>query len=130
MARTTVIPTESEEQAAVIDWAALMEPRFPCLKLLHASQAGARVSWKQATRLKREGMRQGLPDLFLPVARAGCHGLWIEMKRRKRGRVSLAQLWWHHRLRTEGYRVDVCRGADEAIALLFDYVSEANTCSA
>jgi len=120
------VPSESEEQAAVVEWAQAMAVRFPCLRLLHASQAGARVSWKQATRLKREGMQRGLPDLFLPVARWGCHGLWLEMKRRKGGRVSLAQLWWHTRLKNEGYRVSVCKGADEAIAVLFDYVSMAD----
>src|SRR5262249_55411975 len=118
------MPTESQEQAAVVEWAQAMRGRFKPLVLLHASQAGARVGWKQAKKLKREGMREGVPDLFLPVPCGQYHGLWLEMKRLKGGRTSLAQLWWHTRLREQGYLVAVCKGADEAIATLFAYLSE------
>lgn len=118
-----VVPTESQEQAAVIEWAAALRHRFPCLDMLYASQAGARVSWKQAKKLKREGMKGGLPDLHLPVARGGCHGLWIEMKRVRGGRVSPAQAWWHIRLRAGGYQVTVCRGSGEACATIFNYLN-------
>jgi len=118
-----LIPTEAAEQEAIMDWAHAMTPRFPCLRLLYASQAGARVSWKQAKSLKRQGMKRGLPDLHLPVARNGVHGLWIELKRRKGGRVSLEQLWWHQQLRRECHAVHVCKGATEAIDVLFHYVA-------
>jgi hypothetical protein len=68
-------------------------------------------------------MRKGVPDLFLPVSRHGFHGLFIEMKRRRGGVVNDRQRWWRDQLRAQGYRVEVCKGADEAIAVLFEYVS-------
>ena len=120
----TPLPSESAEQAAVIDWAHAMCQRFPCLALLYASQAGARVSWKQAKRLKAEGMQRGIPDLHLPVARNGSHGLWIEMKRRRGSLVSPRQRWWHDALRLHGHQVVVAKGAEHAIAILFAYVSD------
>lgn len=120
---STPLPSESVEQATVIDWAQAMRHRFPDLTLLYASQAGARVSWKQAKRLKAEGMQPGVPDLHLPIARGGYHGLWIEMKRRRRAVLSARQRWWHDRLALEGHRVCVCKGAEHAIAVLFAYLS-------
>lgn len=66
-----------------------------------------------AAKMKAEGVRAGVPDLFLPVARQGFHGLWIELKSAK-GRVTTVQAAWHERLRAQGYRVVVCRGWCEA----------------
>jgi hypothetical protein len=36
-----------------------------------------------AARLTTEGVRRGVPDICLPVARGGYHGVYIELKRRK-----------------------------------------------
>jgi len=118
-----VIPSESDEQAAVIEWAALMTHRFPCLALLYAIPNGARVSWKQAKKLKREGMQAGVPDLCLPVARNGYHGLYVEMKRQKRARSNMSQARWQGMLQAEGYAAEVCKGAHDAIGTIFSYVT-------
>lgn len=44
------------------------------------------------------------------------------MKRIKGGRVSPEQEDWHAKLTARGYRVEVCRGAAAAIAVLKDYL--------
>ena len=33
--------------------------------------------------LKRQGVKAGVPDIMLPAARAGYHGLYIELKGRR-----------------------------------------------
>ena len=133
-------PTEHEEQKTVIRWrdtvAVLRWPhlllpdgRFPLLAIPNGGDRNAIVGRK----LKAEGVMRGVPDLFLPVMatpmvedskmfRKVLHGLWIEMKRRRGGRVSPDQAAWHEYLERAGYRVVVARGADEAIAATEEYL--------
>jgi hypothetical protein len=102
-----------------------MAARHPVLSLLHASANGGKRHIRTARLLKAEGVKAGVPDLFLPVARFHqewqYYGLFIEMKTRK-GRVTPEQKWWHAQLEHQGYRVEVCRGAQAAISVLSDYL--------
>lgn len=116
------VPTESNEQQALFDWAARLEYKWPELALLfHIPNEGKRSKITGA-RMKREGLRSGVPDICLPVARNGSHGLYIELKRRKDSRVTKDQLDWIEALVAEGYMAAVCRGCDEAIALIEGYL--------
>ena len=63
-----------------------------------------------------QGMLKGCPDLFLPE-----FGLFIEMKRRDGGVVSLEQKKVHEWLRHLGYKVEVCHGAKEAYETVCKY---------
>lgn len=109
--------SESLEQQAVVEWAL-----WKGLPLLHIPNGGWR-SAATAARLKAEGVRPGVPDLMLPVASGGYHGLWIEMKRRDGGRVSAKQREWLDLLNANGYRAVVCHGAGEAIAEMEAYLA-------
>lgn len=115
------LPTEAQEQAAVLEWAAIMRAREPALALLYASPQGE-LYRQQHWRPKVSGVSPGLPDLHLPVARHGFHSLWIEMKRAKGGRLSEAQLWWGEQLRLQGHQVIVAHGAERAIEWLKRYL--------
>ena len=77
----------------------------------------------EAARFKAEGVKAGVPDLFLPVPRCEKHGLWIEMKRREGGRVSEHQSEWIQQLLAQGYAVEVCYGWEEASKVLLGYLS-------
>lgn len=78
---TLPIPTESEEQQAVMKWAAAASGRWPELRLLyHVPNEGQR-SMATGGRLRAEGLKSGVPDLCLPSAHGQYHGLYIEMKR-------------------------------------------------
>lgn len=132
------LPTEYQEQESVIAWARAMTPRVPVLGLLFAIPNGAILlrgpgRFAILAQLKKQGCSNGVPDLCLPVpqyhelADSGMMpptylGYWIEMKRRKGGVLSDDQLWWHKQLRAWGHRVDVCEGADAAIAGLKTYL--------
>lgn len=119
---TVSAPTEAQEQAALFAWAAYASKRRPELALLfHIPNGGAR-SARTGASLKRQGVKAGVPDLFLPVARHGWHGLFIELKRKEQWHIDPAQKEWHERLAEQGYSVVVCWGADEAVKVLEDYL--------
>lgn len=115
-------PSEEEEQATVMEWATLMRNQRPELDLLfHVPNGGDRHP-AVAAKLKRTGVKKGVPDLFLPVARGGAHGLWIEMKKRKNGRVSPEQKEWLSALERQGYVCVVAHGSDEACDAIWNYL--------
>lgn len=118
------IPTEHEEQAAFFSWAQSEADYLgePGLRLLFAIPNGGFRSMKTARALHAEGVRAGVPDLFLPVARGGWNGCFIEMKRTKGGSVSPAQTAFHAELGLQGFKVLVCRGAQQAQEAVMQYL--------
>lgn len=116
------IPTEDEEQAAVFEWADLSAGRWPELRLLFHIPNGGLRNKVTAARMKMLGVKAGVPDLFLPVGRGNWFGLFIEMKRRKGGKLSPLQVDWIEALGRQGYKTVVCFGADAAITAIEDYL--------
>ena len=82
--------TEHDEQAALFQWAELMAAQIPELRLMFAIPNGGHRHIGVARKLKAEGVKPGVPDIFLPVARNKFHGLFIEMKF-GRGRLTKEQ---------------------------------------
>ncbi len=115
--------TEHDEQSALIRWARLNECRYPKLKKLYAVPNGGYRCAKTAADLKAEGVRKGIPDLHLPVARGGYHGLWIEMKVHPNVTTPDQDIVIEE-LREEGHRVEVCWSMEEARDVLLDYLKE------
>lgn len=70
------VPTESEEQCLLFEWAELSLAKYPELALLFHDPNVISKSKFQAVKFKREGLIAGVPDLCLPVARQGYHGLY------------------------------------------------------
>jgi hypothetical protein len=116
------LPKEEDEQIAVINWARARESRYPALRLLHASMNGILTDAAFGAKCKRLGRKAGVPDLFLPVLSYGHHGLWIELKRRKGGKISNDQEEWHKALRQEGFTVIVANGFEEAKQAICNYL--------
>ena len=73
------------------------------------SQTGGWRSVVTAARLKAEGVSRGVPDLFIPELK-----LFIEMKRIKGGVISQDQKDWKNYLETNGYKVLICNGFENA----------------
>ena len=111
---TNRTPTESAEQTWLFQWIAYAQGAHPELRLcFHIPNEGRRDP-RTGHNLKVHGMRPGVPDIMLPVARGIYHGLFIELKRRKYGRVSEEQAVWIDRLNRVGYRAVVCAGWEAA----------------
>jgi hypothetical protein len=77
---------------------------------------------KEAARLKKEGVYRGVPDLFIPVAKQGFHGLWIEMKI-KPNTLTEAQHKVRQELLNAGYQHYVCYSFDEFMNIVKLYFS-------
>lgn len=116
------IPTEDTEQAHIFSWAAWASGKYPELDLMHHIPNGGKRSKSEAARFKAQGVKAGVPDIFLPCARGGYHGLYIELKRTKGGKLSAAQKEWIDALRGQGYKVIVCYGFDEAREVIISYL--------
>lgn len=125
---------EHDEQATVIEWANLKSLTIPELSLLYAipnagswrgkpfiTKGGKHLPPLQAVRFKREGVKAGVPDLCLPVARRNCNALYIEMKA-DGNKPTAMQKVWHESLRAFGNCVKVCYSAEEAIKVLEWYL--------
>lgn len=114
-------PDEHQIQATLIRWADMAAAKHPELRLLHAIPNGGQRNKIVAAKLKAEGVRSGVPDLFLPVPRDAFAGLYLEMKT-PTGKVSKPQKQWHSDLRAQGYRVEVCRSWHYAAAIICAYL--------
>lgn len=107
--------TELSEQITVIEFCDLFG-----IPVVHIANEGKR-SVAGGAILKRAGLRKGFPDLFVPVACKGYHGLFIEMKT-KTGKATAEQIEWLRKLDTNGYFCAVCHGSDQAIELITKYI--------
>ncbi|MFI3270839.1 MAG: VRR-NUC domain-containing protein, partial [Pseudomonadota bacterium] len=76
-----------------------------------------------ASKLKAEGVKAGIPDLFLPVPRGELHGLYIEMKAQG-GKVSPAQKAMMKALKGQGYGCIVAYTWNQAFETIKEYLSE------
>ena len=108
-------PSEHAEQCALVSWWSYVcrNAGVPERLLFAIPNGGARSAVTGAT-LKAEGVRPGIPDLFLAVPSKGYNGLFVEMKKKRCGRISPCQMQAKSELERFGYCVKVCRGFEEA----------------
>ena len=115
--------SEAQEQIALIQWANLQSGKYPELALLYHIPNGGSRHPAEAARLKQQGVKAGVPDLCLPVARGGYNGLYIELKTGRNKPTSLQKEWlsW---LNQQGYRAVVCWGWQAAKDEIMAYLEE------
>lgn len=114
-------PTEHQIQKALMDWTEWESSKYPELKLLFAVPNGGVRHIGTAQKLKREGVKSGVPDLFLPVPKGDYHGLFLELKR-KGGRLSAEQRDWLGNLQAQGYKAACAFGLESAINIIKTYL--------
>lgn len=93
---------EHELQKAYFQWARL----HPEAKRAYAVPNGGQRNVVVAAKLKAEGVRKGVLDVHVPLARGGAHGLWIEHKAGKNS-LSPEQIDEAHALVDSGFAVVV-----------------------
>jgi len=113
---------EDFEQIILFAWIDLNTGQHPDLALAFHVPNGGHRNPQTGAHLKRLGVRPGVPDILLPVARQGFHGLVIELKRTAGGRISEHQKRWLERFQNQNWRAVVCHGADEAIEIIKSYL--------
>jgi len=115
------MPSEAQEQAALIQWCHAYHDKRA--RFIFAIPNGMHSNPIHVSRQVSQGLRKGVPDLMLPVpSKNGHHGLFIELKVVRGGKVSKEQQRWIERLNEQGYMAVVCKGCDEAIKTIKEYL--------
>ena len=121
--RKLPVALEHDEAVALMQWVDLIINRYPELELLFHVPNGGFRSKNTAKKLKAEGVKKGVPDYILPVARGPYHGLFLELKRTKGGKTSPEQEALINKLRKQGYLALVAKGWEHASRILMGYLS-------
>jgi hypothetical protein len=126
------VPTERQEQKALIAWCDRHAAKYPELGRVYAIpnaggySGGFRSNVVRVIEARRQGVRPGYPDLGLDVPRGVLCGLRIELKRVKGGKASTEQGDWVEWLRSQHYRAEVCKGWEAARDVILDYLGIAD----
>ena len=113
--------SEHDLQKQCIDWFRMIYPQYARL-LLAIPNGARRTLWEQRI-AKEEGIQAGTPDLFLAIPRKKSHGLWIEMKNGKAGRVSDKQDDMIKRLWEQGYECRIARSMEDFMQIINEYLA-------
>lgn len=113
---------EHQHQKALFEWAEINKHNYPELQLMFAIPNGGHRNIIVASKLKAEGVKAGVPDIFLPIAKRGYHGLFIEMKTKK-GKLSRYQAHWLALLDLQGFRAAICYGWEESVEVITEYLN-------
>ncbi len=111
----SLFKSEDDLQTAIITYCnrmGLIDKRW---LLIFAIPNGGFRNIATASRLKRTGVKAGIPDLFLASANNKYHGLFLEVKNGLKKKLSLNQIEWLKILNAEGYKAITVYSLDEAI---------------
>ncbi len=111
-------PFEYQEQMVAATWLTKNNILF-----YHVPNGGYRRA-EEAAKFKAMGVKAGVPDLCIPIARGSHHGLYIELKRVCGGTLSEAQKFWMAELRKQGYDCYEAKGAQDLINYVQNYLKE------
>ncbi len=136
--------TESGEQKALFAWARVAywlgfayandernygkavtlpnRPLIPALQWLHSIPNGGLRDIRTAARMKAEGLKPGIADIFLPWPIEGMHGLYIELKK-SNGKSSDDQLAFQTYCLSVGYLHTFAFGWRQGANLIESYLS-------
>ena len=117
-----VIGREDEHQTALTNWARMMRTQYPALTLYHHIPNGGLRDKRTAARLIWQGVHSGVPDVFIPAARGGYHGIYIELKTGA-NKPTPKQNEFMSGAMAGGYYCAVCYGWPCAAAVIEDYLS-------
>jgi hypothetical protein len=115
--KTKKLRSEHQEQ---VRFASVLRAFYPECLWFAVPNGGQRLP-KEAVRLKAEGVRAGVCDLFVSQAYGEHHGLYIEMKKAEGGVTSDKQIDFMQRATKNGYKCVVALGAEQALEMFQDY---------
>lgn len=110
--------TEQQEQGLLVGWLKMKR-----IKHYHCPNGGTRYI-REAVMLKKQGVSAGVPDICLPIPNKKYHGLYVEMKRKQGGVVSLDQKNWIDYLNSQSYLAVVCKGFEAARSVIEEYLGD------
>lgn len=118
------VSDESGHQEAIFSWCDYNRSRYPELNSLYHVPNGGKRDAATARALKRQGVKAGIPDLVLPVASCGYHGLYVELKA-PGGKLEQSQIDFLQAVGQQDYLPLVCVGWQAAVQTLSTYLDGA-----
>jgi hypothetical protein len=125
--RLPPVDYEGREQVMLMRW--MQSQHKAAFAVTWHTPNGGRRDKATAGKLKAQGVKAGIPDLQLAMARGGYFGLFIEFKATEPNSapVSQSQKDMLILLSAEGYKAIVCRGLAEAMSAISQYLSMPST---
>ena len=119
-------PSEYDHQRAVFNWAEIMTRRHHEFKWIVGSLNGVWIQgdkkWGIIKRLQKVGcFPVGYPDVLWPLYRKPYSGLYIELKKDAKGKLSLDQINWQNWLTSQRFFATVSSSENETKDILMRY---------
>ncbi len=118
--KRTISHPEYELQKAVVKWFRLQYPKV----LMFAIPNGGDLSRYARMRASLAGEVAGVPDTMILCAKGGYHGLFVEFKNGRKGKISDRQKAVHKYCESMGYKVIIGRQTEQAIREISEYMSK------
>lgn len=119
--------SEHDHQVSLFDWRDHIGVReFPELKWMFAIPNGGHRKPSVAKRLKREGVKAGVLDVFIPIPKGGYAGMWVEMKF-GRNKLTTEQAAFLEQMKLSGYYCAVAYVVDDAVREVRKYMQMGGT---
>lgn len=105
-----------------------MSAQYPELRLMYAIPnaggytGGFRKNMARVVAMRKQGVKKGVPDVCLPVARGSWHSLYLELKREGDEEPTQEQQEWHRALREAGHAVATAHGFASAVDVITRYL--------
>ncbi|MBE5936030.1 MAG: VRR-NUC domain-containing protein [Lachnospiraceae bacterium] len=112
--------SESNEQQVVFEWASWNANKYPGLETMYHIPNEGKRSASNGRRLKREGLKCGVSDICIPVAKSGYSNLYIELKAGK-NKATTSQREFIESINKYGGKALVVYEADNAIEVIKAY---------
>lgn len=121
--RMPAVDYEGREQVALVRWIQIRHQA--AFAVTWHTPNGGRRDKVTAAKLKAQGVKAGIPDLQLAMARGGYFGLFIEFKATPPhdAAVSASQKEMVQLLTAEGYLAVVCKGMAAAMEQITAYLA-------
>lgn len=119
MKRSTKEQKEAEIQHIIFAWA---KHHRICRHYLFAIPNGGSRNLVEAYHLKQQGVKKGVSDMMLAYPANGAHGLWIELKRNRKAKLTPEQERWLEEMNKLGYVAKVAYGFDDCCLIIEDYL--------
>ena len=121
--------SEHDHQTAVVEWFKMQYPQYKdCIMAIPNGQLlGGRNKFALMAKLKKEGFKNGVSDLFIAIPMNGKCGLWVEMKDAGKTQCDVKPAQQAHLdlMISMGYEGIWAAGSDIAMAAIKVYMKEA-----
>lgn len=100
-------------------------PEVPELDFIFAIPNGGKRNIVTAMKMKKEGVKRGVPDIMIPIVKNNSPGMFLETKTPE-GTESKYQIRYRKFLLSQGYQHKICRSAKELLDTTLDYLEISN----